>query len=70
MGTLVVDGVFVKTMGGETRMAGKRESGMFLTSAQCSIALVFAVVGQQGEDAADLSVSHHFLCHLLCASLK
>lgn len=59
-GTLVVDGVFVKTMGGETGILGKRESVMFLTSAQCFIALMFAVVGQREEDIADLSVSVTF----------
>lgn len=47
-------------MGGETGILGKRESVMFLTSAQCFIALTFAVVGQREEDIADLSVSVTF----------
>lgn len=41
-----------------------------LTSAQSFIALLLAALGQQGEDIADLSVTHHLLCHLLTATLK
>lgn len=52
------------------RKGRRSEFVRFLTSVQCFIALLLAALGQQEEDIADLSVSHHLLCHLLAASLK